>query len=228
MKTKLIQFALLILLTSCVGSSKFPKAEGEQWKPRYQVQAGMNHGGLTENRDFSLTPDVSLDGFSGATRMGGNVGAHVQLPIRKNAIETGLDYMYNGQTFTYNDPARAYVGSRKLATSQILLPLTYNIGLFRKSYYQSWVYLKLGPVFQYNLIGVTDQGQLPTYSINCFTSGFSAGLSSTPYQLANGASLGLYVDVYRGSKAYDDFYNSELYKMPATSYVKFGVVYQFK
>jgi hypothetical protein len=63
---------------------------------------------------------------------------------------------------------------------------------------------------------------LPDYSINKFTAGFSAGLSGTPYKLSNGASLGLYVDVYRGSKAYDDFYNSKVYKMPATSYVKFG------
>lgn len=228
MKTKLIQLFVLVLLTGCVGSSKFPKQEGEVWKPRYQMQAGLNHGGITENNDFTLTPEVQPDGFSGATRMGTNVGVHMQLPIRKNALELGLDYMYSGQTFTYNDPLRAYFGTRELANSQILLPFTYNIGLFRKSYYQSWLSLKLGYVFMYNLVGVQDKGQLPEYSINYFARGISVGLQSTPYRLSNGASLGLFVDVYRGGKVYDDFYNREIYKMPGSSYAKFGLVYQFK
>ncbi len=228
MDTKWIRFIVLLTLTGCIGSSKFQKTEGETWKPRYQVLAGVNNGGVIENTDFGETPDVQVDAFSGATKMGGNIGAHVQLPMRKSAFETGIDYMYNGQTFTYNDPERGFNGKRALGTSQVLVPLTYNFGLFRKTYYSSLVYLKVGYVAEFNFIHVRNRGQLPDYDIKRYSGGFTAGISSTPFILNNGASLGLYFDVYRGSKTFNDFYNSKRYEMPGTSFLKFGLIYQFK
>lgn len=228
MKTKLIPLALLMFLAGCIGSSKFEKSDAEQWKPVYLLQAGVNNGGITENTDFSTTPDVKVDAFTGASKIGANIGAHVKLPIRKNAIESGIDFMYNAQTFTYADPDRAYVGTRKLGTSQLMIPLTYNIGLFRQSYYSSLIYLKVGYLAQFNFYSIKNDGQLPPYSTKFYSGGFTAGISSTPFKLKNGASLGMYLDVYRGSKAFDDFYNSKLYDMPATSFYKIGFIYQFK
>jgi hypothetical protein len=228
MMTKCIRIIFLLALTGCIGSSKFQKTEDEKWKPRYQVLAGINKGGVIENTDFSETPDVAVDAFSGATKMGGNIGAHVQLPLRKSAFETGIDYMYNGQTFTYNDPERGFIGKREIGTSQVLIPLTYNFGLFRKTYYSSLVYIKLGYVAEFNFINVRNSGQLPDYNLKHYSGGFTAGISSTPVALNNGASLGLYFDVYRGSKTFNDFYNSKLYEMPGTSFFKFGLIYQFK
>lgn len=228
MKFKFIPVVLLTLVSGCIGSSKFSKSEGEVWRPGYQIQVGVNSGGITENIDFSITPDVNVDAFTGATKIGGNIGAHVKLPVRKNAIETGVDYMYNSQTFTYSDPSRGFIGKRELGTSQFMIPLSYNIGLFRKSYYTSLMYLKVGYLAQFNLINFTHSGQLPPYSTKLFTGGLTAGVSTTPFKLKTGASLGLYLDVYRGSKAYTDFYNSDIYEMPGTSFYKIGLIYQFK
>jgi hypothetical protein len=60
MDTKWIRFIVLLTLTGCIGSSKFQKTEGETWKPRYQVLAGVNNGGVIENTDFGETPDVQV------------------------------------------------------------------------------------------------------------------------------------------------------------------------
>jgi hypothetical protein len=181
-----------------------------------------------ENTDFRASPDVEVDAFSSATKTGGNIGTHVKLPIFNHAIETGIDYMYNSQTFTYNDPARSNVGKRKLGTSQFMIPITYNIGLFRQTYYSSLVYLKIGYLAEFNLLDICNSGQLPSYSTKHTTGGLTGGISTTAFKLKNGASFGLFFDVYRGSKTYNDFYNSDVYKMPGTSFYKLGIIYQFK
>ena len=70
--------------------------------------------------------------------------------------------------------------------------------------------------------------QLPVYSYNHWSNGPTLGISTTPFQLKNGAALGVYLGAYRGSKIYDDIYNSNDYVMPGSAYYKFGVIYQFK
>jgi hypothetical protein len=230
MKIKMImRFMMLVSISACTTTSNLP-AEKTKWRPRLQIQAGINKGGITENRDFSSTSNTSVDGFSGATRsLGPNAGAHIILPLKRNAVETGIDFMYNKQTFKYNDPIANYVGYRGLGVSQFMLPITYNIGLFKMTNKQALCFLKLGYLVQYNSIDVTDSGQnLPTYSYNHWSEGITLGLSSTPIVLKNGTSIGVYFDVYRGSKIYDDVYNNDTYKMPGSSFMKFGLIYQLK
>lgn len=223
------RFMMLASISACTTTSNLP-AEKTKWKPRLHIQAGINKGGITENRDFSSTSNASVDGFSGATRsMGPNIGAHIILPIKRNALETGVDYMYNKQTFKYNDPTTNYIGYRGLSVSQFMIPITCNIGLFKLSNQQALCFLKLGYLLQYNLIGITDSGQnLPVYSYNHWSKGIIIGLSTTPITLKNGASIGFYFDVYRGSKIYNDVYNNDTYKMPGSSFMKFGLIYQLK
>lgn len=222
-------FMMLAVITACTSTTNLPD-KTTKWKPRLQLQAGLSKGGIAENRDFASTPNISVDGFSGATRsVGPNAGAHVILPLKRNAFETGIDYMYNKQTFKYNDLLNNYVGYRGLRVSQFMLPITYNIGLFKLANQQPLCFLKLGYLVQYNLLGVTNSGQsLPGYSYNHWSKGVTIGLSSTPVVLKNGTLLGIYFDVYRGSKIYDDFYNSVAYKTPGSSFLKFGLIYQFK
>jgi hypothetical protein len=229
MKIKQIfQLISLIGITACSGTSNFP-VEKPTCKPRLQLQIGTNKGGIIENTDFGTTPDIPVDGFSGATKVGGNIGAHVLIPLERNAFETGIDYMYNGQTFTYNDPANEFSGKRAIGTSQFMIPLSFNLGLFRLTPEKPLFYLKLGFVMQYNLLNTTDSGQnLPAYSYRHWSNGVTLGLSTVPVQLNNGASLGIYLDIYRGGKIYNDFYNNDTYEMPGSGFMKIGIIYQFK
>ena len=230
MKTKMF-FSLVTstFITACSGTSDL-STEKAPWKPRIQIQAGINNGGIVENNDFSSTPNVQADAFSGATRkVGGNIGTHIVLPMKRNAFELGIDYMYNGQSFNYYNPSHEYLGTRAMGTSQFMLPITFNIGLFRQTNLKPLFYLKLGYVFQYNLLDVNDSEQnLPVYSYNKFSQGVTVGLSTIPFHFRHDAAVGMYLDAYRGSKIYNDIYNSDIYTVPGSSYYKLGLIYQFK
>jgi len=221
---KKILFSLSILILSGCNISK----NGDTMHPYYRVQAGLNKGGITENSDFTKTTDIQPDAFSGATNTGFNVSAHLLLPLKRNAVETGVDYMYNNQTFTFNDSNYGYNGTRKIGNSQFMLPITYNFGLFKKNNPQGSLQVKVGYLIQLNLFSVSDNGtSLPDYSMKHFSSGLTVGLSTTPFRMSNGNRLGFYIDGYRGTKIYDDFYNRSIYEMPGSSLVKVGIIYQF-
>ncbi len=217
--------AIALLLLGCSTTSVTSE---QKWRPTYRIQAGMNKGGITENTDLTVIPDTEVDAYSGATRNGGNIGARVILPVKRNAIETGVDYMFNSQTFTYNNGINGFVGERKLNVSQIMVPVTFSIGIFRKNHAEGLFQLKFGYVAQFNIFGISNgSGTLPAYSTKAFSNGAIFGISSTPFNLSNGAKLGFYVEGYRGTRAYEDFYNMPEFEMPGTSFMKYGVIYQF-
>jgi hypothetical protein len=200
----------------------------EKWHPVYRFLGGLNHGGIIENTDFTKTTDVQPDAFSGATKLSFNAGAHALLPVFGNSVETGLDFMNSNQTFTFNDKIRSFTGTRKIGTSQIMLPITYNFGFFKEEQPLGMLQLKFGYLMQFNLFSVSDEGSVPAdYTNKGFSSGMVFGLACTPFQLANGNEIGIYLDLYRGSKIYNDFYNSSAYEMPGSSFAKFGIIYQF-
>lgn len=221
---QLIYFLLITIFAGCaiVGNK-------EKLQPFYSFQAGLNKGGITENTDFKKTPNIQPDAFSGATKTGYNAGIHIVMPLIKNSIESGIDYMYNNQIFNYNDIANNYVGKREFHVSQLMIPLTYNIGLFRKIQPYGLFRIKFGGVIQGNIFSVKNYSNtLTNYSLKKYSAGLTFGISAIPIKLKNGACLGFYFDGYRGTKVYDDFYNNSIYEMPATSYLKFGIIYQFK
>ena len=142
-------------------------------------------------------------------------------------VETGIDYMYNHQTFKYIDAGNMYVGVRELNVSQVILPLTYNLTLFRKLLPEADIQLKAGYLGQFNFITTEGYGILPDYSLKRFSNGATAGISALPFKFENGSRLGFYFDVYRGSRIYTDFYNQTGFEMPGSSFMKFGVKFQF-
>jgi hypothetical protein len=222
-----ISFLTLIIMMGCAPTSTLTE-NTEKWKPKYTIQLGIAHGGIIENTDLKQIPNTDIDAFTGATSKGPNVGVHVKFPIYKNDIESGIDYLNSKQIFRYNDNVNGYNGKRNLNTSQLMVPLTYNFNLLRKIKPGGLFSLKLGMVFQYNIVNIDDnQTTLPTYSINSFSKGMVFGISSTPYSFSNGSKLGLFLDFYRGSRIYTDFYNQEGFKMPASSFAKTGIIFQF-
>lgn len=153
----------LLVIGAC--SNKTTTSNSSRLQIRYRIQAGANKGGITENTNLKLVEGASIDAFSGATRTGINVGARAIIPLKRNSIETGLDYMYNNQTFTYSDVTNGYEGTRKVNLSQIMLPVTYSIPLFRKRLEGGLFQVKLGYLAQINIYGIkSSNANLPKYS----------------------------------------------------------------
>lgn len=225
----------LLLVTACIFYS-CTVTEKSQRGLKFSAQGGINYGGITENTDLSLvpnaqaTPESTVDAYSGATKTGYNIGTHVNKPLYYGEIETGLNYMYNHQTFSFADQGNTYIGVRKFNVNQFMLPLTYNFVLFKNLMPNAEIQLKFGFLTQFNVINVTDAGltSLPAYSINKWSNGAIFGFSAYPVKFNNGSKLGLYFDAYRGSRIYTDYYNQKGFEMPGSSFVKFGVRYQIK
>jgi hypothetical protein len=197
---------------------------------KFSIQAGANKGGITENTDMTVVPgaETTVDAFSGATNYGINTGIHIAKPLKYNKVESGIDYMYNLQTFTYNDAVNNYSGVRELKVSQIMIPLTYNFVLFRNLLPDADIQLKLGYAGQLNFVSESGTGTLPDYSIKPWSNGATFGISAFPVQFKNGSKLGFYFDAYRGTQVYEDYYNQRSFEMPGSSYMKFGIKYQLR
>lgn len=231
MQTRTI--TILVLTLFFIGSCKSPfkaSEDASSWNSlELKVQAGGNKGGITENTDIANEPGAGVDAFSGATQTGFNLGARIALPVKSNAVETGIDIMHNRQTFTYNDPEHDFLGIRDLGLTQLMMPLTWNFGIINHPQNGRQLELKFGPVIQYNVLDVSDPGaRLPDYDFNSFSAGLSAGLAASPLVFNNGSKLGFYIECYRGSQIYKDFYNQSGFEEPGSSFAKFGIVYQFK
>jgi hypothetical protein len=218
-----------VLSTSC--SSSYPV--WEQKRIKLSLQAGGNTGGITENTDMSVVPGVevpaeaTVDAFSGATYTGANLGVHLNKTLKRNQVELGLDYMYNHQNFNYIDIGNHFIGVRELNVSQCMIPLTYNFVLFRKWFPLADVQIKMGYLGQFNFVTVTETGILPEYRIKPWSNGVTLGVSAFPFCFRNGNKLGFYFDGYRGTQVYEDFYNQKSFEMPGSSFIRFGLKFQF-
>lgn len=207
--------------------------EKSQRSIKISLNAGLNKGGITENTDLSIVPDAmpadeaTIDAYSGETRTGINAGIHANKPLKFGEIESGLDYMYNYQTFTYADKGNMYIGVRNLSVSQIMVPLTYNFNLLKRSLPEAEIQLKLGYMAQINLVNEEGTGILPEYEINKWSNGALFGISAYPLKFRNGSKLGFYIDGYRGSQIYEDYYNLKSFEMPGSSFLKYGIRYRF-
>lgn len=222
---KAIIALLLTLSYACVPTEKAQRAV------KISAQAGVHHGGIIENTDYSVVLEKhpehpAVDVYSGATRLGTNVGVHVNKPLKYGELETGVDYLYNKQNFTYS--GNLYSGERNFSVNRIMLPLTYNFCLFKRTLAANELQLKIGFLGQANLVSVSDKGLLPDYKLYGWSQGATLGLSVYVYRFPNGSKLGLFGDFYRGSIMYSDYYNESGFEMPGSSYAKLGIRYRFK
>ena len=220
-----------VLAASCVSTNKISDTK----KYHYSVQAGFNHGGITENTDMTVVPnaiapaEATVDAFSGATQIRYNAGIHINRHLKRNQVEAGIDYMYNYQSFNYTDAGNFYFGVRRIQLSQIMLPLSYNFVLFRSLAPGADIQLKVGAIGQFNFISANDVGiSLPGWSVNPWSAGLTCGISAYPIQFNNGSKLGFYFDMYRGSQNYEDYYNQDTFEMPGSSFLKGGLSFKFK
>ncbi len=230
MKTHSKIITLLILCTllnACTATRKNQRAF------KYSVQAGINSGGIVENTDLTLVPNAqalpgaNIDAYSGSTRTGYHAGIHVNKPLKYLEIEGGLDMMHSDQTFTYADKGNGFVGVRNFSVNQLIFPITCNFMLFRKKLSSAEIQVKLGYTQQINMISAGSFGMLPDYSLNALSQGGILGISAYPVRFKNGTKLGLYLNAYRGTQIYEDYYNQESFEMPGSSFISTGIRYRF-
>ena len=218
-----------ILIAACTATEHIDYPE----KTRISVQAGIAHGGIVENTDMSVVPESSpppeakVDAFTGATSMGANAGVHIIQPLGRIAIETGVDYLYHYQQFYYIDAGHFAMGQRDLRVSQLAIPFRLQVPLLRRLLPGAEMSIRLGYTGEVNLVDIQNSGILPEYAINRWSNGASVGFSMYPFSLKNDDRIGLYIDLYRGSAAFEDYYNQSTFEEPGTSFVKAGIAYKF-
>lgn len=233
MKTSILPTAIILfalIAGACAPLTRFERRS----KTSVSFYAGANVGGITENTNMSVVPgaeappEAIVDAFTGATHTGVHAGVHVGRRLGRMELETGLDYMYNYQSFNYIDAGNFFMGQRNLDVSQLMIPVTLNIPLLNSLLPTSDMKIRIGYLGQVNLVTIADMGILPEYSVNDWSGGLTAGLAAYPVHFGNGSQLGFYLDAYRGSQIYEDYYNQADFEMPGSSFIKMGITYKFK
>jgi hypothetical protein len=85
-KTAIITIWILsfLMINSCLAT----RQSATDQNLKLSIQGGANLGGITENTDMNVVPNVripaesTVDAFSGATRLGYNIGVHANNRIR--------------------------------------------------------------------------------------------------------------------------------------------------
>lgn len=204
MKTTLHFLLVVILLFqfSCSTPEQATRSLSEEenyicWSAR----GGINTGGFVDNE----VPDA----VSGATLTNFTLGIHPDITTSGKTFETGLDLIGYRQNFEYDDPANEYFGKRSFDYYELRLPLTYNFRFFKNLSNCDFFYLKIGISTGYIINkNVTEQGILPAYDLKPFSIGPALGVAFSPLGISRRFKLGVFIDLYRGSKVYKDFYNN--------------------
>ncbi|MCD4737412.1 MAG: outer membrane beta-barrel protein [Bacteroidales bacterium] len=217
---RILCISLLAGLIGCGVSEKSTSVKDEKKVTvYYSFRGGINQGGFTE--------DQTLDAISGATSMSYGFGVHPEINIRGKTIETGIDILGYNQTINYYDPDKEFVGERKFKYQELRLPITYNFKFLKNLSNCDYIHLKLGVSGGYLINKNTEQiGDIPEYSLKKFSIGPTLGLSFAPIRLSKSFKLGGYIDFYRGSRVYEDYYHNTS-ETGHTTYLMAGLQFKF-
>ncbi|WP_456441161.1 hypothetical protein [Caldithrix abyssi] len=188
---------------------------------------GLTAGGLVENNTLQGVDGASeVDAITGATKTRFNLGVHRIIKVKTLTFESGLDYLTFDQRITYELPTFAQAGQRQVRFSQLRLPLTCNIPFFKGKDGQARLSLKAGASLGCTIFrSVTDRGTLPDYTFASWDYGPTLGIACYPFPAAKHYRLGIYLDLYRGSRIYEDIFHPAE-GQGGQSYMKFGIIFQ--
>ncbi len=224
----LIMFAVIMsVLEGCMSSKSklVNETVTPEEQPTVSYLAGITAGGVVENNTMEGISGVSgVDAISGATRTRFNVGAHKEIRFKGLTFETGLDYLAFDQTITYDMPSFSVTGRRDIRFQQLCLPLTCNFHFFKRNSGSARLILKAGFSLGYTISkSVSNDGTVPEYTFNNLDYGPTLGISFYPFSAVKNYRIGLYMDLFRGSRIYEDrFHTAE--GMGGQSFMKFGIV----
>ena len=216
--SRLALLIAVIILTSC-RSGREISADGPVNRVNILVRGGANWGGFVDNTE--------ADGISGATHFGMDIGIHGEYNLKKHAVGLGLDYLTFAQDLKYNDTGNEYVGGTQYRYQVLNIPLTYNFNIVRSSRDLPVLTVKAGVAAGILLnYSYESEGFVPDPTFNSASFGLTFGLMITPLHFRK-ASLGVYWDLYRGSKIYEDPYHlSDDYG--GLSHMQFGLIMKFR
>ena len=220
MKSCVYFLVSVFFLAACAGTKTLTENTEKQVTTAINMQAGGAWGGFIE--------DSELDAISGATPLQFSFGVHPEIHIKNHIFESGLDYVNFNQTLTYND--NEVFGDRTYNYGQLRIPVTYNFKLFKTpDGSMPLLYLKLGVCYGYQLYTSDESTNtyLPAYSFKKSSFGPYFGISSAPININYKWRAGLYLDFFRGTKVYEDSFNSAD-DVGNMSYLKFGILFRYK
>ena len=194
------------------------------------VLAGGAYGGLVHNENMRGINGISgVDAITGATKISSNAGIHLILKGHGRTIETGLDYVNLSKSINYEMPSLSVDGLRDFETHQLRLPLTYNFGFFENDMEQSRFILKVGVSAGYTFSKTIEDSEgsenLPEYEFSDWDVCGKIGFSYYFLNLNQKSRLGIYIDAYRGFKAYKDVYHESAY-LGGNAFMKFGFTFE--
>lgn len=194
---------------------------------KISLLVGITAGGLVENMEMTGIAGVAdVDAITGATQTLFNVGIHSERAIKGHKIETGLDYLSFDQAIEYQLPSLNVAGTRSVQFQQLRLPLTYNFHFIKSNRNYPGLILKAGLSVGYTFSKeITGSGNPPAYKFNDWDYGPLLGVSVYPRQFQGRFRTGIYLDLYRGSRIYDDIYH-RAEGMGGQSFMKFGIILQ--
>ncbi len=220
-------FLLFLLMAAACAGPEHSASKPDSHRLRVSFYGGMNQGGIVENTNMSIIPGAGPDAFTGATRPGFHAGGGAELPIGNVFVESSVDVMNNHQTFTFDDPVNLFSGTRSIGLWQLTVPLRVGGGFFTGRQPGGLLRVSGGPALQLNMFSVNDEGsRLPDFQTRRWAAGINLRLSVVPFRFANGSTMGIYLDGYRGSRIYEDFYNRPEHEIPGSSFLKIGLLYQ--
>ncbi len=219
--TKFSFMMLILALTSCSVTKKTTKPP-----PSFRINAGIQKGGIIANTDFTTLENTPPDGFTGANSKGIHAAIHYEYFTSFVSFETGLDLLWNKQTFNYSDIGNNYVGVRQLFTTQFRVPLFVNMRFLKGKNPEGMMKFKLGISPGLSMINqLSAEGSLPDYSTSSFSLGPAMAIELSPFRINEKYNPGLYFGLFRSAQAvYNDFY--QVGDMPALSYMTFGITWK--
>ena len=218
--------AIVSTLLNCA-SSRMPARNADLSHVSVSILAGSAAGGLVDNRKLlGETAAADLDAITGATKSTLGVGVHTEIPVGKIYIESGIDYLGFNQSFSFDHTREDVFASKSLTFHQLRAPLTINFHLLPRRENRPRLILRAGVSAGYTFHkSIIETGVQPDYEFYNWDIGPTLGATYFPVILKNGQPLGFFLDVYRGSRIFDDIYHQEK-GVGAQSYFKLGLVYQ--
>jgi hypothetical protein len=157
-----------------------------------------------------VAPNEPVDAVTSASRWGGNGGIHAEIDLAGHFIETGLDYSYFKNDYTYNNLSGNIDGTRSFTIQGITLPVMYNFHFFNRGNGDPRLILGLGlfgSYFPYHKVGET--GSMSSYNLKNWTAGPCLRISYYPLEIEDKYLLGLFLGL---SRSINGFYTDDYYK----------------
>lgn len=203
-------FVVILLAFFNTGCSGMKPSEEMGKNAGVSIMAGISFGGITENTEemTGVTGATEADAITGATKLMFNLGVRKEKLFHGHAIETGIDYTGFSQEIDYTLPSFSVDGKRDVAYHQVRVPLTYNFH-FSGGDPQPKFILKVGVSAGYTFSkSIKSTGNLPGYDFTDWDIGPTFGMAYYFFNLTEKYRGGLFMDMYRGGRVYEDAYHT--------------------